>query len=120
MVAGLQQLIRQGLRIVNVLDGFENSAAVGKDRASNLVIVEEIPGQRFDVAVEKNSYDFTLFVDRGRARVSADGVGGVDGVDGSIEFQRASVFRLVIRSWKHVGRLCSVRFLVFERSGECR
>src|SRR5438477_10460429 len=69
------QLVGQRAGSVNLAQSFLYASRIDRDGASLNVTVREIPGQRFDIAVEDNSNHFTLFVDRWRSGVSPDNIG---------------------------------------------
>jgi hypothetical protein len=71
--------------VVDFAQGLDDGAGVGEDGAANFIFELEIPGERLNVSVEEDADDFALCVDDRGARVSADAVSGVYGVEDGIE-----------------------------------
>src|SRR3974390_1843870 len=68
------QLVGQRARAVDLSQRFLNAARIHRNRASLHVAECEIPGQRFDVAVENDSHHLSLLVHRRRSRIASNDV----------------------------------------------
>src|SRR5579862_3119807 len=75
-----RQFVGQRVGAVDMAQRFQNPARIHLDGAADGVVVDEIPRQGLDVAVEDDAHHLAGFVHDGTSGVAADDVGGLNDV----------------------------------------
>src|SRR6516162_3553264 len=74
--------------MINLAQSLHDCPRIAGDGAAHSVVIDEVPGQGLNVAVENNTDHFSVLVDQRAARVAADDVGRRNGVKRSLQVER--------------------------------
>ena len=100
------QFIRERIGAVNIAQSFQDPTRIDVDGAADGVIVDKIPRQRLNIAIENDAHQLAGPVDHGTTRIATDNIGGFHGIQRSIELDPRLFLGPAIRQL--VGILVSV------------
>src|SRR5271166_727896 len=59
---GASQFIGERIGMIDLPQGLDNGARVGRNRAADHIVVNKVPRQRLDIAVENDANDLSILI----------------------------------------------------------